>query len=101
MPTALVVTFKVKSGMNAKFEQAFREMQAAMRAGEPGALYYDLCKPQGGDGQTYVMLERYTDEAAVKAHCETPHMANLLKSLTDVWEGRPEAQMLELVSALK
>ena len=101
MPTALVVTFKVKAGMNAKFEQAFREMQAAMREREPGALYYDLCCPQGGDGQTYVMLERYTDEAAVKTHRETPHMANLLKALTDVWEGRPEAQLLDVVTPLK
>ena len=101
MPTALVVTFKVKAGMNAKFEQAFAEMQAAMRKDEPGALYYDLCRPQGGDAQTYVMLERYADNAAFDAHRQTPHMASLLKALADVWEGRPEAQLLDLVSALR
>jgi quinol monooxygenase YgiN len=101
MPTALVVTFKVKAGMNAKFEQAFATMQAAMRKDEPGALYYDLYRPQDGDAQTYVMLERYADEAAFKAHRETPHMANVLKALGDSMDGRPEAQLLELVSALK
>lgn len=100
MPTTLVVTFKVKPGANAKFEAAFREMQGAMRKDEPGALYYDLCRPQGGDAQTYVMVERYADEAAFNAHRGTPHMQKLIAALGDSMDGRPEAQMLEIVSGL-
>jgi quinol monooxygenase YgiN/mannose-6-phosphate isomerase-like protein (cupin superfamily) len=96
-PTGLFVKFKVKSGKNAAFETAFRQMQASMREREPGALYYDLfVTPE--DPQMYVIMERYRDAAAVTAHGQTDHMRKVLADLRDLMDGPPVPQQLILVS---
>ena len=97
-PSAFVVTFKVKAGKNADFEQAFREMQGGVRAHEPGNLYYDLYVSDH-DPQTYVIVEHYKDQAAVAAHGKSDHARKLIASLRDLLEGPPDAQRLVLVSA--
>jgi quinol monooxygenase YgiN len=96
-PTAFVVKIKVKPGQNAAFEKIFRETQAGVRANEPGNLYYDLYRDQ--DPQTYVVLEHYTDAAAIDAHGKSAHVQKLVAALKDMLDGRPEAQRLVLVSA--
>ena len=98
MPSAFVVKFKVKPGKNADFEKAFKEMQAGVRAHEPGNLYYDLYL-SNEDPQTYVIIEHYKDQAALAAHRNTEHGKKLFAALGDLIEGRPEAQALILVSA--
>jgi len=92
-PTAFVVTFKVKEGKNADFEKAFAEMMVAVRAHEPGNVQYDLFRsPQ--DPQTYVIIERYKDEAARAAHSKSEHGKKLITALSDLLDGRPSAQAL-------
>jgi len=96
-PTGLFVKFKVKPGKNTAFETAFRQMQASMREREPGALYYDLfVTPE--DPQTYVIMERYKDAAAVTAHGQTEHMRKVLADLRDLMDGPPVPQQLIFVS---
>jgi quinol monooxygenase YgiN/mannose-6-phosphate isomerase-like protein (cupin superfamily) len=97
-PTGLFVKFKVKPGKNTAFEAAFREMQAGMREQEPGALYYDLFVTVE-DPQTYVIMERYKDAAAVTAHGQTEHMRKVLAALRDLMDGPPVPQQLIFVSA--
>jgi quinol monooxygenase YgiN len=95
-PTAFVVKFKVKEGKNADFEKAFTEMMAGVRAHEPGNIYYDLYRsPQ--DPQTYVIIERYKDEAARLAHGKSDHGQKLIAALKDLLDGRPEAQGLVFI----
>lgn len=96
-PTGLFVKFKVKPGKNTAFETAFRQMQASMREQEPGALYYDLFVTVE-DPQTYVIMERYKDAAAVEAHGRTEHMRKVLAELRDLMDGPPVPQQLVLVS---
>jgi quinol monooxygenase YgiN len=98
MPTTFVVKFKVKPGMNAAFEKAFIEMQAGVRAHEPGNVYYDFFV-MDQDPQTYVIVERYRDAAALSAHGQSEHGKKLFATLRDLTDGPPDVQRLVLLSA--
>ncbi len=92
--TAFVVQFKVKPGQNAAFEQVFRDMEQKVRDNEPGNLSYDLYRT---GPQTYVIVERYRDRAAVTAHQKDA--GGLMTQLNDLLDGRPTFQVLTLVSS--
>jgi quinol monooxygenase YgiN len=96
--TTFVVKFKVKPGKNAAFETAFTEMQAAVRAHEPGNVYYDFFVSDQ-DPQTYVIIERYRDAAAISAHGASEYGKKLFATLRDLLDGPPDAQRLILISA--
>jgi quinol monooxygenase YgiN len=96
----LVVKIKVKADKTAEFEAAFKEAQAGVRAEEPGCVYYDLYKAND-DAQTYFVLERYKDQAAVQQHQNTKHFAKMMESTGGLTEGAPEMSFLSLVSGLK
>lgn len=98
MPTTFVVKFKVKPGMNAAFEKAFIEMQAGVRAHEPGNVYYDFFV-MDQDPQAYVVVERYRDAAALSAHGQSEHGKKLFATLRDLTDGPPDVQRLVLISA--
>ncbi len=93
--TTFVVQFKVKPGQNAAFEAAFRRMEAKVGANEPGNLSYELYR--NGQPQTYVIVERYKDLAAVAAHRRDAQ--NLMSDLRDTLDGNPTFQGLTLVSS--
>ena len=93
--TTFVVTFKVKAGKEADFEQAFKEMSQGVREHEPGNIYYELYKT--AEPQTYVVIERYKDAAAITAHGQSAHGRKLFAALRDLTEGRPQAQRLIFV----
>ncbi len=93
--TTFVVQFKVKPGQNAAFEAAFRRMEAKVGANEPGNLSYELYR--NGQPQTYVIIERYKDLAAVAAHRRDAQ--NLMSDLRDSLDGAPTFQGLTLVSS--
>jgi quinol monooxygenase YgiN len=97
-PSAFVVKFKVKPGMNAAFEKAFAEMEKGVAAAEPGNLYYDLYRVDQ-DPQTYVILEHYKDQAAITAHGQSGHAKKLIATLKDLLDGAPDATRLVLVSS--
>lgn len=94
--TTFVVKFKVKPGQNAAFEAAFRQMEAKVAANEPGNLSYELYR--NGQPQTYVIIERYKDLAAVAAHGRDAR--NLMSDLRDSLDGNPTFEEgLTLVSS--
>jgi len=96
--TAMVVTFKVKPGMNEAFEKAFHDMEKGVAGSEPGNVTYDLFHLVG-DPQTYVVFEHYKNPAAVAAHGKSEHGKKLLAALKGLLDGRPEAMRLEFVSS--
>jgi quinol monooxygenase YgiN len=95
--TAYFIKFKVKPGKNADFEKLISEILAGVRAKEPGNVYCDLLHlPQ--DPQTYVIMERYKDVEASRAHAESEYMKKLRAALTnDLLEAPPEAQDLVFI----
>jgi quinol monooxygenase YgiN len=95
--TAYFIKFRVKPGKNAAFEKAVGEMLAGVRAKEPGNVYCDLLHP-AGDSQTYVIMERYRDAAASKAHVESAYIEKLGDALkSGLLDGPPERQELVFI----
>src|SRR5580704_9739650 len=68
----IVATLKIQDGKNAEFEAAFKEAMAAVRANEPGNLFYELVKSRT-DPTSYKVLEGYKDDAAIAAHRDSAH----------------------------
>lgn len=95
--TAYFIKFRVKPGKNADFEKAVSEMLVGVRAKEPGNVYCDLLH-LAGDSQTYVIMERYRDAAASKAHVESESIKKLGDALkNDLLDGPPERQELVFI----
>jgi hypothetical protein len=96
--TAFVVQFKVKAGQNAAFEKVFRDAEMKVRDNEPGNLSYDLYRT---GPQTYVVVERYRDRAAVAAHGkDVGGPGGLMAQLNELLDGRPSLlEALTLVSS--
>ncbi len=94
----LVVKFKARAGKNAEMEAAFREMQAAVCANEPGNEQYDFFVMRN-DPQTYVIIERYKDQAAMQAHGGSEHGRKLIAQLRDLTDGAAQADRMVLISA--
>jgi quinol monooxygenase YgiN len=90
----IVATLKIQEGKNAEFEAAFKEAMAAVRANEPGNLFYELVKSRT-DPTSYKVLEGYKDEAAIAAHRESAHYKALGPKLGPVMAGRPEIELLD------
>ena len=95
MAVGIVATLTIQAGKGAEFEAAFGELQAAVRANEPGSVYYDLFKE---NETTYVVMEKYVDEAAAKAHGEADHFKTLGAALGPFMGGAPEIRRLTFVN---
>lgn len=97
--TAYFIKFRVKPGKNADFEKAISEMMVGVRAKEPGNVYCDLLH-LAGDSQTYVIMERYRDAAASKAHVESEYIKKLGDALkNDLLDAPPEPQEFVFIRA--
>ena len=87
MVHSIVATLKVKAGDEAAFEVIARKLVAAVNANESGCMLYTLNKSK--DPQTYVFMERYRDEDAVKAHRATEHYRTYGKEMGPHLDGAP------------
>ena len=80
------VAVHVKPEHCAAFVQASLE-NARNTTGEPGNLRFDVLQ-QADDPNRFVLYEVYRDEAAVKAHKETPHYARWAEAVAP-WMAEP------------
>ena len=73
----LNVTYKTKPGMREEFLEAIQAegIDEASRA-EAGNLKYDYYLPFDG-GDELLLIEKWRDESALKAHAGQPHYARL------------------------
>lgn len=94
MTLGIVATLKVKPGKEAEFEAVFRDLQAQVKANEPGALQYEVFKSKA-NASTYIVMEQYKSEADLAAHRTTPHMAAAGPKLGAVLDGRPTIELLD------
>ena len=92
---AVVATLKVKPDSEAEFETVAQEMVAAVKANEPGCLLYILTR--SAEPQTYVILERYADQAASDAHVASAHFREIGPRMGPFLAGRPEILRLTQV----
>ena len=68
----IVVTQRIHPGKEAEYEALIRQMEAATLANDKGCLRYEWYRAE--EAQTYILIERWTDQAAVRAHLQALHM---------------------------
>ena len=92
----IVATIKVQDGKGADFEGVFLRLAAAVRANEPGNVFYQLTKSRA-DGNTYKVLELYKDQDALTAHGQSDYFKDLGRKMGAFLAGRPEIEVLDAV----
>jgi LDH2 family malate/lactate/ureidoglycolate dehydrogenase/quinol monooxygenase YgiN len=70
-PHTILVEFKLRPGMRARFVERVRANAAASLRDEPGCRRFDVFAPEPGDD--VVLYEEYGDQAAFAEHCRSPH----------------------------
>jgi len=75
----VVVTLRVHAGKEGEAETLLREMEASTLANDEGCLRYEWYRAQ--TPQTFILLERWTSNAAVQAHLKAPHMAAIFQKI--------------------
>ena len=77
MAYVVVATYRVKAGEEEKV-RAVLETMAPLSRKEPGCLFYQAHRSTEDPG-VFLLYEQYLDEAAYKAHMETPHFERYIK----------------------
>ena len=70
----------VNEGQEEAFLELFRMLKAEMTKHEPGNVYYDLYRSRKA-ARTYVVTERYRDEAAFQMHQTSAYGQLLFKQM--------------------
>jgi quinol monooxygenase YgiN len=91
----VIALLTTKPGMREKVLEAFRANVPAVRA-EDGCIEYGPAIDAEGLGSfqakvgpdTFVVIEKWRDVAALKAHAAAPHMAAYAAKVKDMLAGR-------------
>jgi len=78
----LAVTFEIKEGHHEEARRLFAKLREASRQ-EPGVRAYDIYEKLDEPG-TVLVLERYADRDAFKAHTQTAHFAAIMPRLSEL-----------------
>jgi quinol monooxygenase YgiN len=87
----MTVQFKVKSGSEKAFEDAFKPCVAATRK-EPGCIVYFLNRDVD-DASTFLVFERFKNIAALESHAKNQHVADFLKVALPLLDGEPSVKV--------
>jgi quinol monooxygenase YgiN len=96
MAVGVIATLKVQDGKDRDFEAAFRDLAKAVRANEPGNKLYQVCKSRK-EANTYVVMEIYESDEALKAHSASEHFKTIGAGLGPILAGRPDIHYLDVV----
>jgi len=83
---------RVRPGMEKEFETEASKLVAIVNASEPACKLYALCR--GPVPSTYVVLERYVDQAALDHHRSTNHYKEVGSKIGRYVEGKVDVQAL-------
>jgi quinol monooxygenase YgiN len=84
----VVATMTAKDGRGGELEQGLKELVAASH-GDDGCVAYALHRAAAG-GDTFVMIERWRDQAALDAHFTQPHVQGLGKLAAELLASPPQ-----------
>jgi quinol monooxygenase YgiN len=94
MPVVVVATLTVKpesvDAVRDILTTAVEEVH-----GEPGCQLYSLHQ----SGETFVFVEQWADDEALKAHSTAPAVAKMFTAAGEHLAGAPDIKMLQPVSA--
>jgi quinol monooxygenase YgiN len=89
---AIIATLKIKPGLEQEFEAEAKALAAKVVAGEPGCKLYTLNRSQ--TPFTYVIMERYVDQAAIDFHRSSAHYKEIGAKIGRYLDGKVEVQVL-------
>ncbi|WP_084398922.1 putative quinol monooxygenase [Henriciella aquimarina] len=92
----VVAKLKVAEGKNAEFEEIGKDLMAKVKANEAGTLTYQLYQSKA-DPQTYIFMEQYANEDALKAHGATDYFKEAGAKLGGCLAGRPDIEYYDIV----
>jgi quinol monooxygenase YgiN len=90
----VVATLPIKPEKAAEFEAIFSELARKVRESEKGCERYELCRSTASP-QTFVVVERYADQAALDAHSKTPYFLEFMGKVGDFIAGAPQIDVLK------
>ncbi|HZR80245.1 MAG TPA: putative quinol monooxygenase [Candidatus Binatia bacterium] len=90
----VVATIPIKPGKAAEFESIFADLARQVRANEKGCERYELCRSTVAP-DTFVVVERYSDDAAFAAHSKTPYFLAFMGKVGEFVAGAPTIDILK------
>ena len=96
MRVGVIANLRIKPGMSAGFEAAFRQFQQTVRNSESGVMYFGLHRSRN-DPQSYSVMEQYRDQQALDDHRQTPHYLAIPATFGEFMAGPPEIRELDAI----
>lgn len=93
---AIVAYLTAKPGKEAEFKEQMVAQAKRCLANEPGCLQFDVAQDPK-EPTRFVMLEVYTDDAAIKAHQDSDHFKNFRPVVSELLADR-KVEVLHMVS---
>lgn len=90
---AIVATVSVIPGREEEFVNISKGLIDKVRANEPGCLFYALHKTD--QPATYMMIERYTDGAAIETHMQSPYFKAAFPSMRELFAAPPTFSVVD------
>jgi quinol monooxygenase YgiN len=87
-----LATLRVQAGKEAEVEAILRDSQSATIANDKGCLRYEWYR--ASTPQTYILLERWADQAAAQQHLNAPHVVSAVEKLLPLVVVQPQAVRL-------
>ena len=89
----VIATLPIRPDKAAEFEQVFAALARQVKENEKGCLRYDLCRSVESPS-TFVVVEAYADQEALKTHSSTPYFLEFFGKMKDYAAGPPKIEML-------
>ena len=87
-----LATLRVQAGKEAEVEAILRASQSATLANDKGCLRFEWYR--ASTPQTYISLQRWSDQAAAQEHLNAPHVVNTVAKLLPLVLENPQAVLL-------
>jgi len=91
----VVVTQRVNAGMEDAFEALAREITVNTLSQDKGCLKYEWYRADAP--QTYILIERWTDQAAVQDYLKANHFAAIMPKSMECVPEKFSAMRLTLI----
>ena len=95
---AVIAKIPVKEEKREEAIEAFKQLITEV-AKEEGTLSYTL-NVSKNEPNTLVVMERYKDKEALKAHSSTPHFNAFFAKAAELFSGSPEITILSELASI-
>lgn len=92
---AVIARMIVKEDKVDEFEAIMKQLQKKVRVEESDCMQYDICRAR--DPNSYIIIERYIDKLALKAHSGTEYFKEGTIKLMEVMASEPQIDVLTIV----